>query len=258
MCSDAKCNDGAVHAKDIALFGIFRSGTNFTRTVLEWNYHCRLIYNMYGWKHGFYPIIVTRSTLRYPSVNTLFVTKNPFSSIFSLFKYFRLNGKNIIAATEWKHFLRQRFIIHDSFQPHSPQYRFSNVVEFWNNLNWNYASLLDSKITSVHVRYEDLLENPAATAEGIAERLELQPRFSSLDEFRVPTEVTMRMSDRKNRSFEDYLTDIPFDKTAYSGKLYYRYFDISDIHFIMDNLDMELIRKLGYDTEISRVRQMLK
>ena len=164
--------------KNIALFGIFRSGTNFTRTVLEWNYNCQLTTNLLGWKHGFYPVIVERSILKYPNVNTIFVTKNPFSTINSLFNYYQTNGRNIIAADDWKSFLRQRFIIYDFFQKGSPQYRFSNVVDFWNSMNWNYSSIKVPEISIVHIRYEDMLENTFSTAQETASKLDLLPRFS--------------------------------------------------------------------------------
>jgi len=244
--------------RNIALFGIFRSGTNYTRTVLEWNYHCQLTTNRLGWKHGFYPIIVERSVLDYPVADTIFVTKNPFSSINSLFNYFQTNGRNIIAGKEWKQFLRQRFVIYDFFQQHSPQYRFANVVELWNSMNWNFSSIQKTEFSSVHIRYEDILEDVAFTAKTVAETLNLQPRFSGIDDFRIPSRVTRNMGDKQRQSDEDYLTDKLFNKTRYSSKEYYQLFDTDDIDFVLEALDMDLVQHLGYEAEMAVARKILE
>lgn len=224
---------------------------------MEWNYHCQLTTNLLGWKHGFYPIIVERSVLDYPVADTIFVTKNPFSSINSLFNYYQTNGRNILAAKEWKPFLRQRFVIYDFFQQHSPQYRFANIVEFWNSMNWNFASVHKAELPSTHVRYEDMLENAVLTAQTVAKKLNLRPRFSGIDEFRIPSRVTRNMGDKPRHSDEDYLTDKPFDKELYSGKDYYQRFDASDISFVLKNLDMDLVKHLGYEAEIAMAHKML-
>jgi len=247
-----------METRNIALFGIFRSGTNYTRTILEWNYHCQLTTNLLGWKHGFYPIIAEMSVLDYPVADTIFVTKNPFSAIDSLFNYFQTNGRNIIASKEWKQFLRKRFIIYDFSQQHSPQYRFSNVVELWNCMNWNFSSVQKKEFSSVHIRYEDMLEDVILTANSVAEILNLQPRFSVIDDFRIPSRVTRNMGDKQCQSDEDYLTNKVFDKTRYSSKDYYQLFDTDDIDFVLNALDMDLVRHLGYEAEIAAAQKILE
>ena len=243
--------------KTIALFGIFRSGTNFTRTVLEWNYHCQLVTDVFGWKHGFYPIIVERSRMEYPPTDMLFVTKNPFSSIYSLYNYYQTNGRNILAAGDWKHFLRQRFVTYDFFQERSPQYRFANVVDFWNSMNWNFASVQRPDISTLHVRYEDMLSTTLETAESAARKLALEKKFSSPSRFRIPTRVTRNMGDKPRQDERDYLTDRPFDKKTYAEKSYYRLFDKDDIAFVLNNVDIDLARHLGYEPELEYAKNRI-
>lgn len=242
----------------IALFGIFRSGTNFTRTVLEWNYDCQLTTDQMAWKHGFYPITVKRSVLEYPDMNTLFVTKNPFSSINSLFNYYQSNGRNIFADKEWSGFLRKRFVVYDFFQEASPQYRFANIIDFWNAMNWNYASVKRPGMTCVHVRYEDMISDTVNYAEKVANELELSPLYSDRDGFRIPTKITRNMGDQPRHNEADYLTDRAFDLQRYIDESYFDRFDDRDIEFILEHIDRDLVKHLGYDDYLNKATERLK
>ena len=243
--------------QNIALFGIFRSGTNFTRTVMEWNYDCQLTTNLLGWKHGYYPIIVKRSVLKYPDANILFVTKSPFSSITSLYNYFQTNGRNIFSDKEWKGFLRKRFVTYDFFQDGSPQYRFANVVDFWNAMNWNFASIKRPGIISTHVKYESMLEDSVNYSQNIAKQLGLTPRFSNIESFKIPSKVTKNMGDQLRENESDYLTEKLFNSATYLNKDYYQQYDKDDLNFILDHIDMDLINHLGYQDEIARAKKMI-
>lgn len=244
-------------AKKIALFGMFRSGTNYTRTLLEWNYKCELVTDVYPWKHGFFPIIVERSQFDYPPNDIIFVTKDPFSSISSLFKYYSTNGRNIIAQKDWKVFLRERFVIYDSFQEGSPQYRFANVVEFWNSMNWNLSSVGNSSLTSLHVCYRDLLANPLGESKTIAQKLKLDPKFTNTNEFKTPENITKNMGDKARKADRDYTTQRPFDATNYEKKKYLDHFDKEDRKFVLKHLDIDLTIKLGYKSELVTVRKSI-
>lgn len=244
--------------KEIALFGIFRSGTNYTRTLLEWNYYCKLTNDEFGWKHGFYPVIVGGCKIEYPLLDTVFVTKNPFSSINSLYSYFHTKGKNILASSDWRQFLRQKFIIYDSFQKNSPQYRFANVVEFWNSMNWNYSSIKKTGMTATHVRYESLLDDPVAYSKQVADQLQLKPRFSGVNNFKEPSMVTRNMNDKPRKSEGDYLTDRKFNRQAYASMDYFKNFGADDIEFVLDNIDMHLVKLLGYENEVIVARKLLE
>lgn len=243
--------------RKIALLGIFRSGTNFTRTVMEWNYECQMVTDEFGWKHGFYPVVVERSKVRYPDIDVVFVTKSPFSTIASLYRYYTSNGRNIISSKDWKQFLTQRFVIYDYFQKYSPQYRFANVVDYWNSMNWNYYSVKRPGITGVHVRYEDMLVTPLQSARSIADILKLSARFINDDNFRVPEYVTRNMGDQERKTDSDYLTDMRFSHMPYEKREYLQLFDADDINFVVRNLDIPLVSELGYMAEVITVGSLL-
>jgi hypothetical protein len=210
-----------------------------------------------SWKHGYYPIIVKRSIHEYPAANTLFVTKNPFSSINSLYNYYQSNGRNIFAEKEWKGFLRKRFVVYDFFQDSSPQYRFANAVDFWNAMNWNFASVKNPEILCAHVKYEDMLDDTVNYTQKIASKLNLTPRFSDISDFRIPTRITKNMGDQPRQNENDYLTERSFDKKKYTDKDYYSRFDNDDIKFVLDNIDMDLIKHLGYEDDICKATDIL-
>ncbi|MDB4363179.1 hypothetical protein N9Z31_03355 [Pseudomonadales bacterium] len=237
--------------KKIALFGMFRSGTNYTRTVLEWNYNCELVTNVHEWKHGFFPIITERSQKKYEHMDIIYVTKDPFASISSLYKYYMTNGRNIHAAKDWKSFLRNRFIIYDFFQENSPQYRFANVVDFWNSMNWNLSSVTKYDLRSVHVRYNSLLDSPQKYSQQIADGLGLSKKYNSTGEFKYPINVTKNMGDRDRLNENDYVTPRIFNEKNYKRKKYYDLFDAEDRAFVLENIDIELATKLGYQEELN-------
>ncbi|MDB4431259.1 hypothetical protein N9137_02615 [Pseudomonadales bacterium] len=243
--------------KKIALFGMFRSGTNYTRTVLEWNYNCELVTNVHEWKHGFFPIITERSQKKYEHMDIIYVTKDPFASISSLYKYYMTNGRNIHAAKDWKSFLRNRFIIYDFFQENSPQYRFANVVDFWNSMNWNLSSIAKSNFQTVHVQYNSLLDSPLQHTQEIASTLGLTPKYKSASEFKRPSKITKNMGDRERHSDQDYMTPRMFDRKNYTKRRYYDLFEAEDKNFVLENIDIELAKKLGYLDELILVKKKL-
>lgn len=241
--------------KKIALFGIFRSGTNYTRTVLEWNFDCELVTNEYGWKHGYFPIITNRSRRDYGELDIIHVSKDPFASIHSLYKYYSTNGRNIIASRDWDEFLRGRFIIYDYFQEGSPQYRFANVVEYWNSMNWNYCSISKNNFKNVNVNYDELLKNPFNTALAIAKCLELKPKFKSEDQFKLPEKTTKNMGDKPRDTDSDYVTDRKFSPEFYRNNSFMERYSSEDIKFVFKNIDMELATKLGYKQQLLNIRK---
>jgi hypothetical protein len=239
--------------REVGVLGIFRSGTNFVRTILEWNYDCRVVNNVHGWKHGFFPVIVAESKLRYPEIDFIHVTKNPFSSIASLYRYYANREMNLGASREWTAFLRGRLIVFDSSQSHSPQYRFANPVDYWNAMNWNLASVELPAGRSVHVQYERLLKAPEFEASRIAGALKLTKRAAT--EFRVPLTRVRNMGDGPREKDEDYVTSNPFEPARYGPeRAYLAQFNEDDLRFVLGSLDTELAGRLGYTDEIEFIR----
>ncbi|OFC70109.1 hypothetical protein BFC18_13025 [Alteromonas confluentis] len=224
------------------MMGCFRSGTNFAKSLLESNYECKIKNHVFGWKHGFLPIMSEDSNAEYKFIfdTAFFITKNPFSLLVSLFNYHNEVQRNLIAPNVFSDFLRSKLIVHDQAQANSVQLRFSSPVDYWNAMNWNYASHKDF----VHVRYESLVEYPEVITKKLADKLDLSPKEAA---FFVPEKKVKRTNDNdKLTSKEDYMTEQNFDRSAYMKNQYMKNFSAEDIALVASELDRELIEKLGY------------
>lgn len=237
---------------DIAMFGIFRSGTNYMRTVMEWNYDCRLINDAYGWKHGFFPSISPRSPMQYPDLPVLTVARNPFMALYSLQRYNAGIGKaHIDAKIDMSDFLRNRIIIHDSTNANAPEFRFANPVEFWNSMNWHYQSIKPRGLSAHTVRYEDALSKPEATAEELAGIYGLMRTSKA---FAVPDQRTKNMHDGIRKTIQSYLRPNKFDeKRFFLNGEYMSAFTDEDRAFVARAVDKELADRLDYGGLIARL-----
>lgn len=236
-------------SKNVAMMGCFRSGTNFAKSLLESNYECKIKNHVFGWKHGFLPIMSQDSNAIY-SFNydtAFFITKNPFSLLVSLFNYHNEVQRNLIAPNQFSDFLRSKLVVYDEAQSDSVQMRFSSPIDYWNAMNWNYASHKDF----VHVRYEALVEFPEAVTKKLANKLGLFPKES---EFFVPEKKVKRTNDNDSLLVkEDYMTGQDFDKIAYTKNHYMENYSEDDLSVFVKQLDRELIEKLGYSSLIKEL-----
>ena len=236
--------------KNIAMMGCFRSGTNFAKALLEQNYYCNVKNNVFGWKHGFLPIISSDSNASYSFDydKAFFITKNPFSFLFSLFKFNQEVKRNLKAPFIFKNFIRSKIIVFDQANPRSPELRFSSPVDFWNAMNWNYASHKDF----VHIRYEMLIEKPEFIINKAAEKMSLERTSGN---FFVPEKKVKRINDGEVLSkADDYQTKEAFDKSSYLSHDYMASFDSDDIRCVMKELDSDLISRLGYSELIASLK----
>lgn len=227
---------------NVAVLGCFRSGTNFTKALLELNYDCRVTNNVYGWKHGLIPIVSNEATDRFNTScdGVFFVTKNPFSFVNSLFDYYCSARLNIIAKDTFKEFIRGDIVIFDQAQPHSPRLKYKNPIELWNFMNWHYSNIHEIK----HVRYEKLVENQEVVTSKLASKLGLV-RTSS--EFLSPKGKVKRMNDSQAFSqVQEFESGESFSTSKYLKAAYMERFDKDDIEFFNRTVDQELIDTLAY------------
>jgi hypothetical protein len=237
--------------KDLAVLGCFRSGTNFAKTLLEQNYNCTIKNNVFGWKHGYVPIVSSDSNAKYDFFydEAFFITKNPFSFLVSLFNYHTQVQRNIIAPTDFSSFITSRIVMFDQSQEHSPQLRFSSPVELWNNMNWNYWS----SHRFVHIRYEKLVEQPQLVCEKAASKIGI---IRTSSHFFVPEKKVKRISDAESIvNKEDYLSQENFDSSPYKQHTYMENFDQASRNFVLGTVDNELIDKLGYSELLSQLHK---
>lgn len=229
----------------IALLGMFRSGTNYTRTLLETHYDVEVVYNLLGWKHGLLPTFAPRSGLTLPDASPLVVVKHPLAFLRSVYQYHAKTGCNMhIQAGDWSSFLRSRMVYASDHVACAPQYRFSNPVQMWNAVVWNHVHYALGTGGMV-MRYEDLLKEPEVLCAQVAQHYRLRRR-SGTDTFTEPVQQINRMGDRPRRR-ECYVTDQPFTKKSfYRDEGYLADYAPEDLAHVIDELDPDLLETLGY------------
>ena len=239
--------------KELNLIGLFRSGTNYTRTLLELNYETQVRYNALGWKHGVIPTYTKDSGYRYPELPTITVVKEPFAVLDSWLRYFKKRGKNLRSEFNGKgisSFIRNRIVYFNEAAETSPEYRFVNPVQMWNFVVWNHLSFV-KKNGGIVLKYEDLIRDPETACQKVAEKFGLQRKSG---EFVIPEYTTRNMNDSGERyRSEDYMTGGRFERKEYfAGREYLKKFSPRDREFIRKELDPELLDMLGYGELIPR------
>ncbi|PRY25948.1 hypothetical protein CLV78_10139 [Aliiruegeria haliotis] len=226
------------------IHGIFRTGTNFTRAIFEMNYDCIAEYDSFGWKHAPYPLLSSGSRISFPSIPSVFVTKNPVFTLSSLFSYAARNKRNIRSAADagMLAFLTHPIVIFDGDNPASAELYFSSPVEMWNALNWNYLSTVGKKPTSHHIRYEDLVSAPEATAVPVAEALGL---VRKTDDFRVP-EKKMKNLGTNVHKVERFQSDKAFNRSSADFDRYVAEFSSEALRIIVETTNSDLVERAGY------------
>jgi hypothetical protein len=228
----------------VNLIGLFRSGTNYARTLLEWNYDVTVNYDAFGWKHCIVPTFSNASRFRYPDGKVLVVVKNPYAVLQSWYKYAVTNGRNIRADTSsFGSFIRNRIYFRDDFNKSlSPEYYFPNPVQMWNAVVWNHLSVAEQTDGMV-VEYDDLLRMPEDTSERIARHFGLSRKT---DEFSLPRNVVRNMGDRLKRGDPlRYVTAKEFDGSYYLDREYVRQYSPDDLAFVTESLDPDVVARSG-------------
>jgi len=232
----------------VPVMGIFRSGTNFARAILENNFHCVASYNHYGWKHGYFPSLTSDSGVEITPLRGIFVTKHPYSHMVSLISYIETNGRNFTVLDPDVPLIQSRIIVCD--HPHrarAAEYWFRNLVDFYNSMNWNYFSTgKDHNGGLVHCDYHGLVSSPENIITDIANQLNLKRRDGA---FVMPDKRMKNMPDRG--ADERIAGGIDAYTTAQNFKTKSVDDDIATlgddaVAFIRDNVDHDLLWKLGY------------
>lgn len=231
----------------IKVFGAFRTGTNYLRALIEWNYPVEVVYNTIGgWKHG----VVTSEYLDVLYENNLHcigVVKDPLATLRSIYNYYVSAGLNIRASKEWPDFLYSRFIIFDSGRnKRRTEYRYANPVEYWNAMTWSIlAGAVKNPDIFMLIKYEDLLIDPVNTIEKVMKKFGLIS-LSVNKEFKVPQKTLMRMGDGARKNKESYITNELFDGAYYLNNKFKDFYSPSDIDFVKSVLDEELLCEVAY------------
>jgi len=229
----------------IAVMGMFRSGTNYTRTVLEWNYRVTVAYHSYGWKHGLMPIITGMCPWRCPAAPLLVVSKDPFAALDSLYRYACTNARNISAAQPFAAFLRSRITVFDGSSGSGCHLSFRTPVDYYNTLYDNLLSARSIVPLFHHLDYGRSLSDPQAAFSAVAGALGLEPADGGA-EFRIPQRRTRNMNERPRQGDDDYLVGGSVDTSFYLDKKYLAAYSKEDLEWTNQLLDPDLMAAMGY------------
>jgi hypothetical protein len=227
----------------VCVMGGFRAGTNYLRYLLEENYHVRVVYDDYGWKHAGVPIRFRRrigAQFRSPVIS---IAKDPFAYLVSLHTYYLKRGSNIDAETDWDAFLRSPFVIYDRSRNRSPLYHFGTPVQYWNFINWNLAFLPEVTFRSSMLTYEQVVADPEGELAAAARALGLKRRQTP---FKLPDGYLKRLSDQSGRGSDSKIEDRKFDTSVILEKRHLDAYSDAQRAFVCSQLDPRLLDRLGY------------
>ncbi|AXC48860.1 hypothetical protein DRW48_03370 [Paracoccus suum] len=231
----------------ICVRGVFRSGTNFLKALLEVNYDCVVSYDSLGWKHGFFPIPSTnQGRLRLPNVPVVTMVKNPLHAAVSLYKYVNSGQPNMLSENTGtiSQFIRSPFTIQNGDVEGGSQLWFPDLPTFWAQMSWNALSASDGRTPRFTLRYEDLLEDAEAAVAPIASAFSLARRSA---DFEQPDRRLKRLRDADHDP-EKFYHKKKFDRQGVMQHSYLAEIPSADIDFIAQRLPYSLLERLGYAT----------
>lgn len=212
--------------KTLKQYGLPRSGSNYTKWMIENNYFAKVEVNIGGWKHGPHMSSTKKS----------FCTiKNPYSWCVSIYNFVLRNfmqkkwspfeTKSELGLRSIKYFIAEEFTIKSDKET----YFFENPIAYWNFAikNWNEGG---SKI----IRYEDLLDDPHKSLCSLD--IKRKKQIFELDCVALPG-MEKTILDKKTR----------FDHEFYIKKEYMKELDKECIDLININVDKDLAYEVKYE-----------
>ncbi len=126
--------------QEIIVNGVFRSGTNLVKYLVEENSDLTVRFNKYWWKHLPPPYNATTSEVLSQS-RVIITIRNPVSWSNSIYNFFlRKRGEIYHSSLLYPEFIKEKAIIFDSSKSSmaSPRYVYGNIFEYYNNyyLTW--------------------------------------------------------------------------------------------------------------------------
>ena len=226
--------------KEIKLYGLQRTFTNYLKFLLEKNYDCKVFASIGGWKHGFYNLPDSLGK----ELDVVICTKNPYAWLPSLHRYLKdfFEG-DLPVFSKW---LRSPLVLfaYGLFNKGKIDYyiRSANPVQHWNNMNYHWSTIQLQSHKLITSRYEDILADAELEVEGMSEILEIQRKSKKfIDEERVfgKGDDAITLIEKKK-----------FNKKYYLEKKYLEKYDKKDIEFVEQQLSPVVMKRLGYFFEV--------
>ena len=193
--------------KEIKLFGLRRSGTNYLQLLLKQNYKAKVLTNKGGWKHGKYRVY---KELGY-EIDCVFISKNIFSWLTSMQRRYA-KRHSLIAMIGVPDYVNLWSLIHE---------------------NWLNVPLKEKKKS--FVKYEDLIVDPEKVCVRVAKELNLEKMTPFFKDTKQIVEPMGNVIQKK------------FDLDYYVGKQYMNNFPRGSIKGVRDMIDLNIVKKLGYN-----------
>lgn len=227
---------GAELISKVQIYGERSSGTNYLEQLMKKNIPSLIFTNEYGWKHFFPPLTFPTSE------QCLFVVI--YRDLFDWTRSFYLQPHHVhksIRKLSFSKFIRSEWhCVYDkqsNTHPTEELYmqemmferdpntgnRFQNILSMRSS-KINALELLKEKVNYVeYVRYEELKKNPEQFIQHLIEK------------YNLPT----------YQKFEDIITYKGNTQEVFKQKKYFD-FKKADLKFIVENLDLQLERQIGY------------
>jgi len=230
----------------IKQYGAKRSGTNYTRWLLQENFHgVQVLSEVLGWKHGPHP-----DTIDWSGADWIDASHGPAAQAEKrrLLAMVTDDLRRAAASGELRYVatVKNPYAWWDSYsrfvETKRPDLAMTpeEGVGLWNSLHANWHALSQRPLAAM-VRYEDLLLDLDAALDRLAARLRLAKR----DEGYRNAEV--RMARRSDLSWGMGQTNKPFDPSYYTGKKYLARFDGALMDLFRRRLSAPLVSTLGYE-----------
>ncbi len=200
--------------KDLKMFGLKRTGTNWLLQLLGMNYHLTWFINDGGWKHG--PYRVWELLGRH--MDSVVLVKDLYAWLVSMHRYRGLWGKENFGE----------FVQDGQF------------IDLWNlqNRDWlERSAKIPEPFKMVIVRYEDLLADPAKECGRIAKEIGLV-RKRKVKNFVIQTHRMGRSGKPENQHFSR--------KAYYLKRKYMSNFTPKMIKTVRGLADEPLAKALNY------------
>lgn len=195
--------------------------------VLE-DVYLRMNHNLHlGWKHGVPDQEVIGHFAKVHKLSFLTISKDPYSFLLSLYKRpYHLN----CAGLSFAQFIEAKFPLR--VRDNLPLEESLTPVELWNKKNRAFLDSHLGNVPSLHVRYEDLLEDTEESLFVISRALDL-----NLNDNFIQVSGSTKGADL---GFSEY-------RKYYLSRSWLKALTRTDIDAINKQLDRELVREIGYE-----------
>jgi len=238
----------------VKIRGPFDSGTNFLHQLLKKNgiFEHSADYgqeetaeDLGGWKH--WPLQWEPADMEKPNRFRILVARHPLAWFLSNertpydIKCNDFHGSSE-CTFELYHILDKcsNPVIRDKLQGRG-FVKFDNIMEIW---NMYYKGYLETEFPSLIVRYEDLLADPEAVVERIAQETGQKIDNSSVKVFKDQAKTI-------GRNFEEA-------KEYNLKKMFLAKYEIAEIPNILEYIDQDVLAQLGYSISMEEIENAIK